>query len=181
MNAIMLYVPSWLIHVTHKLPFPAIKKFQHAKAAARKYAINMIEDEKRQISLDKYRGDNDLITVLAKASVARGKMAMDPLTDKEIHHQLTTFFMAGLETAANTVSFGFIDLAQHPAVQAKPYEEVKSILGSAEDRDLAEGFHFSVLDTMPYLIAVINETLRLHGAVHSMILMATEDNVVPLL
>ncbi|KZT54887.1 cytochrome P450 [Calocera cornea HHB12733] len=88
--------------------------------------------------------------------------------------------MAGFETAAQSLAFALLEIARHPEVQTKLYEEVMSVLGSAKENDLTDGFDHSVVETLPYLTAVVNETLRVHSAAHSFMLVASKDIVIPL-
>lgn len=67
-----------------------------------------------------------------------------------------SFFLAGRDTTASTLSFAFMLLAQHPEAQSKLQTEVTEKLGS-------QGAFPTVQDLadMPYLTGVIMETLRL--------------------
>jgi cytochrome P450 len=64
------------------------------------------------------------------------------------------FFAAGYETTATTLSFCTYELALHPQVQEKLYEELKSVSDSRGD------IEYDVLCKLPYLDAVLAETLR---------------------
>lgn len=70
---------------------------------------------------------------------------------------LMTFVVAGHETAANTLSWGFYLLARYPEMQEKIRQEIKSVRP-----DGAIGI--SDINTMPTLMAHVRETLRLYPA-----------------
>ncbi|OJK01623.1 hypothetical protein ASPACDRAFT_26755 [Aspergillus aculeatus ATCC 16872] len=63
--------------------------------------------------------------------------------------------IAGSDTVAPTLVFLFYELALHPEKAAKLYEELRK-------EDIAD---FKTLQRLPYLNAIIKETLRLHPAV----------------
>jgi len=177
---LLLHIPPWIISYTENLPVAAVQKLRAAKRTSRLFAQELIEEKRIQIQADPGMKDRDLLSILVKSGEKNEKGTIEPMSDEMIYNQLTTFFIAGFETAANTVSFALCELAQAPAIQGRLYDEVSSVLGSAADRDLTEGFDANVLDDMPYLVAVINEVLRMHPAVNYGLFSATVDNVIPL-
>ncbi len=67
---------------------------------------------------------------------------------------LGDLMMAGIDTSANTIHWAMIFLANHPECQDKLREEVHDVLGY--DTTYTD----DVYDRLPYLSAVINETMR---------------------
>ena len=100
---------------------------------------------------------------------AYGNIKDKYLTDDEILAQAWIFFNAGYETTASTLTFATYELALNPSVQERLYEEVFSAVDSKGDID------YDVLSTLPYLDAVISETLRLHSPVIRISRQANED------
>jgi len=76
------------------------------------------------------------------------------LSENEILAQALVFFLAGYETTATTLSFCTYELALNPDIQQKLYEEIMSSL------DSNGVIPYETLAKMPYLDAVICETLR---------------------
>ncbi|CAL4932729.1 unnamed protein product [Urochloa decumbens] len=71
----------------------------------------------------------------------------------------TDLFTAALDTTSNTMEWALAELLQNPQTRRKLQEELGTVLGSksqVEDSDI---------DKLPYLRAVIKETLRLHSVV----------------
>ena len=66
-----------------------------------------------------------------------------------------TFFVAGQETTANTLSFLFIEIAKNPKVAKKLREEIDSVLGDRNEITNED------LTNLNYVSCVIKETLRL--------------------
>jgi cytochrome P450 len=72
---------------------------------------------------------------------------------------LQDLFIAALDTTSNTIEWAMAELLQNPEAMRKLQEELGTVLGSksqVEDSDI---------DKLPYLRAVIKETLRLHSVV----------------
>nr|CAB3500830.1 unnamed protein product [Digitaria exilis] len=78
------------------------------------------------------------------------------LTDAEVVSLCSEFLNAGTDTSLTLLEWIMAELVNHPDVQAKVYEEVKS-KPELSDRDLQEA---------PYLKAVVLEGLRLHPPAH---------------
>ena len=98
----------------------------------------------------------DLLALLVRASAedAQG------LTDAELHHQLVTLVAAGHETTATAMAWSMLELARHPAIQDRCVAEI------------AEG------GELPYLEAVLKESLRLHPVVPMVMRELQEDTTL---
>lgn len=82
------------------------------------------------------------------------------LSDTDIREEVDTFMFAGHDTTSTAISFFLYNVAKHPAIQAKLYEEIVDTLG-ADDRKLS----LKDLNALHYLDLVIKESLRLHPVV----------------
>jgi cytochrome P450 len=82
--------------------------------------------------------------------------AGEGFTDKEIRDQVMTLMFAGHDTSTSTLTFMMHELARHPNVVEKLWEEQDRVLGDATpDIDKLER-------EMPYLDMVLDEVLRLY-------------------
>ncbi|GJN27657.1 hypothetical protein PR202_gb15698 [Eleusine coracana subsp. coracana] len=79
------------------------------------------------------------------------------LTREHIKALLLDVFFGGIETSASTLDFTMAELMRRPGVMRKLQAEVRSRV--PEGQELVTG---ADLDDMPYLRAVIKESLRLH-------------------
>jgi|SRR5882762_1381779 len=80
--------------------------------------------------------------------------------------------MVGHETTSNSTTWALFSLSQNPDAQHKLREELLRI---STDSTTMEG-----LVGLPYLDAVVHETLRLHSPIAIIIKVAMKDDVVPL-
>lgn len=93
---------------------------------------------------------NDLLTLLMASMHEDGTQ----MTEKQLRDETMTLFVAGHETTALSLSWTWYLLSENPAAQARLHEELREVLGGrpAETRDL---------EKLPYLNAVVHESLRL--------------------
>eukprot|EP00253_Pinus_taeda_P022419 PITA_22419 len=79
------------------------------------------------------------------------------LTNDDIKGLLQTMFLAGTDTTSITVEWTVAELIRHPKMMRRCQEELDSAM-KGEERRIKE----SDLQNLPYLQAVVKETLRLH-------------------
>jgi len=91
------------------------------------------------------------------------------LTEYEILAQAIVFFLAGYETTATTLTFCTYELALNQDIQDKLYEEINSAVDSNGEISYEE------LARLPYLDAVLSETLRLHPPALRLVRLASTD------
>ncbi|KAL4388655.1 hypothetical protein GQ457_09G002310 [Hibiscus cannabinus] len=91
------------------------------------------------------------------------------LTRENIKAFVMNIFGAGTDTSAVTISWGLSELINHPNVMAKAQEEIETCVG--RNRVLEE----SDIANLPYLQAIVKETLRLHPAGPLVVRESTED------
>jgi cytochrome P450 family 3 subfamily A len=106
---------------------------------------------------------------LAADSEALKNVIEKKLDESEILAQCSLFFIAGYETTATTLSFCSYELALHPDIQERLYEEIKSVFD--ENGEIP----YEILSKLPFLDSIISETLRLHPPVMKLIREAMED------
>ncbi|MEZ4403149.1 MAG: cytochrome P450 [Kofleriaceae bacterium] len=94
-------------------------------------------------------GGTDIFSLLLAARDEAGQ----PLTPDELRDELVTLMVAGHETSATTLAWVFERLLTHPDALAKVHAELAAITVDGEV-DLGR------LDQLPYLDAVVRETLR---------------------
>ncbi len=98
-------------------------------------------------------GREDILSLLLSAKDEDGS----GLSDKEIFDQLLTLIVAGHETTAVMLAWAFYCLHQSPEQLARLHEELAPHPADADPEVIAR---------LPFLSAVIDETLRLYPPVH---------------
>eukprot|EP00731_Ephydatia_muelleri_P028736 Em0020g380a len=97
---------------------------------------------------------NDILTQILQTSIADKSVDMETLVD-----DFVTFYIAGQETTANTLSFAIILIQQHPEVLDSLLSEITDVIG---DRKEVTG---DDLDKLKYTEQVIQEVLRMYPPV----------------
>ncbi|XP_059456426.1 geraniol 8-hydroxylase-like [Corylus avellana] len=78
------------------------------------------------------------------------------LSRDDIRHLLLDLFIAGIDTTSSTVEWAMAELLRNPEKMAKARKELEDVLG--KDEHVQE----SDISKLPYLQAIVKETLRLH-------------------
>jgi cytochrome P450 len=86
---------------------------------------------------------------------ARNKKTGQPMKDKQLLDEIRTLIIAGHETTALTLTWTWYLISQNSQIYQKLYDEINKVLPN-------KGPEFSDLEKLPYMDAVINETLRLY-------------------
>jgi cytochrome P450 len=97
-------------------------------------------------------GEHDLLTMLMEA---RDESTGDPMSDQQLRNEVVTLILAGYETTANSVSWTWYLLTQHPDAMAKVRAELHAVLGGREPR-------FRDLGALSYTRRTLDESLRLY-------------------
>ncbi|KIM65582.1 hypothetical protein SCLCIDRAFT_22490 [Scleroderma citrinum Foug A] len=92
------------------------------------------------------------------------------LSPEEVVGQLRVLLLAGYEVMSIVLSWALLELARHPAIQMTLREELLTVAGEPTFDQLT--------NSLPYLDAVVHETLRVHSPVTEQIRVATEDDII---
>ncbi|KAK0438908.1 cytochrome P450 [Armillaria borealis] len=154
--ALIRMLPNSVLQILKLLPTREIRQLASVGEIARKTAREILAAHGVQDGTDK-----DIVDILTRVRHT-GQMR-----DDEIELQFITFLLAGHETTATNLSWLLYELAAHPEHQSIIREEVK------------HSYHDDY-DSLPFLNAVIKESLRLHPIVHTPTRTAPHDDVLPL-
>ena len=152
---------NWMVpRVEMRRKLALINKFIHRFIDK---ALKMTPEELDQHSSDKEPARYTFLHALAK-------FTKDP---QVIRDQVLAVLLAGRDTTAGTLSWAVYELARHPECVAKLRAEILDTVGPSDAPT------YEHLKNMPYLKAIINETLRLYPSVPFNARVANEDTVLP--
>ncbi|MFE7636897.1 cytochrome P450 [Kitasatospora sp. NPDC057518] len=129
-----------------RLPTPGNRRFRRAQQDLREITRRLIA-EHRATGTDRH----DLLSTLLAATDEDGR----GLSDTEVHEQVVTFLLAGMETTAATLSWAWTLLAANPAVRTRLHAELDTVLDGRPARH-------EDLPSLPLTARIVSETLRLY-------------------
>ncbi|KAK1225576.1 hypothetical protein PQX77_011468 [Marasmius sp. AFHP31] len=161
---------------------PRLAKGREAREVAREVARELVEEKSREI-LDRQgpgKGIRDVMSLLVKANMA-SKNERTKMSDEELYAQMLSIFIAGHETTANSISWILLEMSRHPEIQDKLRKEIREKERQlvAEGRSQS-GFTAEDCDSLPYMNAVLKESMRYHPAAIRILRMALVDDCLPL-
>jgi cytochrome P450 len=133
-------------HVPASWPTPGNRRARREEQFMDSMVYRIIAERKQGAEPRK-----DLLTLLMAAMHEDGTQ----MTEKQLRDETMTLFVAGHETTALTLSWTWYLLGENPAAETRLHEELGNVLGGrpAEVSDL---------ERLPYLHAVVLESLRLY-------------------
>ena len=132
--------------VLTRLPTPGNRRFEKAADYLRR-TINEVIGDYRASGVD----HGDLLSMML---FARGDDGEQAVTDRQLHDEVMTFFIAGSNTISNTLSWAFHALATHPEIEQRLHAEVDEVLAGRPA-------HYRDVSRLEYTRRVITETLRM--------------------
>ena len=114
------------------------------------------------------KGPEDLLGLLL---AARDEETGEGMTDRQLRNEVLTFFAAGHETTALSLTWTLYLLSRHPDIERALHDEVDRALGEGETT-------FADVEALPYTRMVIQEAMRLFPPGHSLPRVAVADDEV---
>lgn len=110
-------------------------------------------------------------------AVVAGKSLLPNNISKDLLDEAITLLFAGQDTSAATLSWTLHLLSLHRDKQERVVEELRSVLG--DDVNSRITLSKSMISRMPYLDAVVKESMRLYPVAPFIVRMLTTDITIP--
>ncbi|WVZ74414.1 hypothetical protein U9M48_022597 [Paspalum notatum var. saurae] len=150
--------------ISDVLPAVAAADLQGARrrmGAAIRYGYRIVDEQFTRRRLDRDAGKpkkNDMVDrVIDKEK--QWKEEGSQMNYDAVRGLFTEFFVAGTETVSSTIEWAMAELLQRPELLKMVREELKAVIGTKKRVDESD------ISQLPYLRAVVKETLRLHPPV----------------
>lgn len=162
-QVILGLLPHWL---ATNLPLKRNDEIGSAIRTIKSVAADLIRSKRAKMESGEAKG----LDILSVAMESGG------FSDEDLVNQLMTFLAAGHETTASAMSWAVYLLCRHPDVQARLRQEIRAELSSA----LENGGQVSSteIDRLPYLNAVLQETMRVFPPVPLTLREAAHDTTI---
>lgn len=129
--------------------------------------IQSIINQRRKLTPEQAEEKSDLLTLLLNVQDEDGSR----MSDKQVRDESMTFFGAGHETTAATLTWISYLLSQHPQVQSKLHEELDRALNGR-----LPGYHDLV--KLPYTEQIVKEAMRLYPVAWSVFRVSTAESTL---
>mmetsp|Transcript_10420 Transcript_10420/g.19170 ORF Transcript_10420/g.19170 Transcript_10420/m.19170 type:complete len:534 (+) Transcript_10420:261-1862(+) len=162
--------------------YPKERELYRHVATMDAFSYKVIED---RLADEKIEQKEDILSNFVLALRASGDLT--PTTSKEdiqrikvlLRDVVMSFFIAGRDTTAASLSFVFLMLCKYPHVQEELYAEICRELNAEPPTELTQPTVQQLNTNFPYLNGVVQETLRLFPPVPSDVKGACEDCTLP--
>ena len=132
-----------------KLPFPSINKIKKAKENLDREIFKVIDKRlKENIKRD------DILGIMVDAKDEDGKQ----MSREQLYDEIFTVYMAGTDTSAKVMTWGFYLLEQNKSEAGKFLKEVEDVIGT---RDI----EFEDFEKLTFTRLILNETMRMYPPV----------------
>ncbi|KAH8434125.1 bifunctional cytochrome P450/NADPH--P450 reductase [Aspergillus melleus] len=165
---------SWLLEVdarSWRLPFGnnlhpfRTKKYYEDIDTMRRITQEVIDERRHDLSSEK---KNDLLAAMMEGRDAETGAR---LSNESLIDNILSLLGAGHETTSGTLSFALYFLLHHPGALTRAQQEVDRVLGN-------EPLCVDHLSKLPYIDAIIRETLRLQPTVPLFGRASREDEII---
>ena len=143
---------------------PSHKRFWDERAKLDEYLFRMIRE--RRAALAQGERKNDLLEMLIEAQDAD---TGEKMNDQQIRDEISGIYAAGHETTALALTWAWHALNKYPDVLAKIRAELDALGHAVQASDLP---------SLPYTLAVLEETMRLYPPVPMTVRFAFEQTEI---
>ncbi|XP_041856776.1 sterol 26-hydroxylase, mitochondrial-like [Melanotaenia boesemani] len=129
------------------------------------FAITLI-DKKMEVIQERVNNNKDV-----EGEYLTYLLSNTQMSTKDVYASIAELLLAGVDTTSNTLTWALYQLSKHPQVQDRLFKEVSTMVPAGQVPTAAE------VTRMPYLRAVIKETLRMYPVVPMNARIITERSI----
>lgn len=159
LGLLSFFLPNILLRA---IPIKRNDDVRAASAVARDTSRRLIQTKRQSLSAGKSTGSHDIISTA---------LASNAFTEDQLVNNMMTFLAAGHETTASALTWAMYLMCQNPTTQTRLRSEILTHIPSSTGTKITN----DIIDNMPYLHAICNETLRLYAPVP----LTIRDTAVP--
>ena len=152
LTMLQLILPTF---VTDYLPFQRNRGILAASRAARDTSRRLVEEKREQMNRNELKSLDIISTALKSGH----------FTDGGLVDTMMTFLAAGHETSAAALTWTIYLLARHPHIQQRLRAEIHGRIHGLDNDDAANAVDATTLDSLGYLQAVCQESLRVYAPI----------------
>ncbi|TYJ59076.1 hypothetical protein B9479_000065 [Cryptococcus floricola] len=185
----VMTVLQFLLPVFKRIPTNRTAVLDRSLRTARKFGRKIIREKRdnlRSFGLEKDH-DHDIGLLASMLKNQATSCPDERLTDEEILDQVNTFMLAGYETTSTALCWCIYSLAKHQETQERLRQELLEISEQQPDMQVVAFGSWALLmvtsdtlNALPYLDAVIKESLRVSAPVPLALREASQDISIPL-
>jgi cytochrome P450 len=149
--------PMWL-------PTPANRQFKKSTKRLRGLITSLLFEKKH---FNTENAGQDLLSLLLHQKNESG----ESMSNEQITDEILTFFLAGHETSAVALTWGFYELSKNPEVEGKLRTEILKVFGNSP-------ITLTELPKLTYCKQVCQEILRLYPPAWALAREATQDDTL---
>ncbi|KAG8900784.1 hypothetical protein FRB99_005758 [Tulasnella sp. 403] len=161
------------------IPTQRGKAIKNSQEVVGRICAKILEDKKAAVlteqgGIDKEKlAGRDILSILVRANLDIDVKESERMTDQEVMDQIKTILFAGHETSSTSLTWLLYEISkpENIRIQHKLKDELLAVDNERPSMD--------ELNSLPYLDAVIRETLRLDAVVEYVTRAAEKDDVIP--
>jgi len=140
--------------------------------AMQKIAENLLQRTKKDAEAGTFSSSSR--SIMGALIRAESAVAKSSLTEEEVLAQMKTLMLAGYETTSVSLTWALVELSLHPEIQDRLRKELLDFENGGD------ASYDQLMNELPYLDAILRESLRVHPPVEMNVRVAAHEDVIPL-